>query len=638
MRTLLRVVVACALALCWGLNASAGDPKSSELKWAMPKRTYALFAARVENLKPPEPGKAQDQSGDMQMTPSAKPVHFYGYEISETGEFPMKTWGYMSMEEMIFQCAVHVPGKKVALGEKWARTWTPTGITGFGTGSTPIKSEYTLTSLVEENDEVIATITASHKCDAAKPDKSQSYSTFLEFRFDSVTRFNATKQQALSVEMELHAIRHDNYPTSSPPTNRRYFYDWKLNFAPKRIYDSTEDTVLRRDVITAINRGCEFLRKGQKDGLWTSYSTHKRGASALCLLALLMCGEPVTSEYVTKAFAAIAPLEFDDTYSVALSLMAYEARYITDEERRAFLEGKKLDDLKRDISAEDRKEMQRLLNWLAENQNKKNAFWWYSRKMMEQPPYDGKTEFYDFSNTQYALLGLGSAIRCGLKIPNGIIRRFGEEMLKAQEQSGPDIKRVVGGTPPKPRDDKGKTGTKEEREPRLTRATKTVKARGWAYSATAGVVPGRTTTSYGSMTCSGIACMLLAADIVNQMKPAQLREEFPNTQVQDFINKCAASAECGLAWLEVYFSVTHNPFSQGGWYYYYLYAVERAGVLGNSRYLGEHDWYNEGAAALVSLQDDSGKWETETDTAFALLFLKKGTVPMRKPVITGSDK
>ncbi len=638
MRTLLRFAVVAAFVLFCSMNANAGDPKSAELKWVMPKRTYALFAAKVENLKPPEPGKAQDPAGDMQMAPSAKPVHFYGYEISDIGEFNMKVWGYMSMEEMIFQCAVHVPAKKAVLGEKWTRSWTPTGITGFGTGSTPIKSEYTLSAIVEENEEIIATITASHKCETAKPDKAQSYSTFLEFKFDSVTKFNATKQQAASVAIELHATRHDNYPTINPPTNRKYFYDWKLTYAPDRLYDSTEDTALRRDVVTAINKGCEYLRKGQKDGLWISYSTHKRGASALCLLALLMCGEPATSECVTKAFTAIAPLGFDDTYSVSLSLMAYEAKYITDEERRAFLEGKKMDALKRDISDNDKKEMQRLLDWLAENQNKKNAFWWYSKKMMEEPPYNGSTEYYDFSNTQYALLGLGSAIRCGLKIPTGIIRRFGEEMMKAQEQSGPDIKRVVGGTPPKPREDKGKTGTREEREPRLTRATKTVKARGWAYAAAGGVIAGRTTSSYGSMTCSGIACMLLAADIVNQMKPAQLREEFPNTQVQDLINKCAASAESGLAWLEVYFTVTHNPMSAGGWYYYYLYAVERAGVLGNSRYLGEHDWYNEGASALVCLQADAGNWDTETDTAFALLFLKKGTVPMRKPVITGSEK
>jgi hypothetical protein len=48
-----------------------------------------------------------------------------------------------------------------------------------------------------------------------------------------------------------------------------------------------------------------------------------------------------------------------------------------------------------------------------------------------------------------------------------------------------------------------------------------------------------------------------------------------------------------------------------------------------------HDWYTEGASVRVSTQAERRSWGTMPDTCFALLFLKKGTVPPGKP-ITGS--
>ena len=78
------------------------------------------------------------------------------------------------------------------------------------------------------------------------------------------------------------------------------------------------------------------------------------------------------------------------------------------------------------------------------------------------------------------------------------------------------------------------------------------------------------------------------------------------------------------------YSLTHNPGGGMGWYHYYLYGVERAGVFTETRHLSGHDWYREGAAILVSTLQEGRAWGSVQNTAFALLFLKKATAPVSR--------
>ena len=74
-----------------------------------------------------------------------------------------------------------------------------------------------------------------------------------------------------------------------------------------------------------------------------------------------------------------------------------------------------------------------------------------------------------------------------------------------------------------------------------------------------------------------------------------------------------------LAWLGSTFTVHTNPASDdrsgGDWLFYYLYGVERVGRLTGERFLvnrngDKHDWYREGAAMFVRIQDQgSGSWQ-----------------------------
>jgi hypothetical protein len=100
--------------------------------------------------------------------------------------------------------------------------------------------------------------------------------------------------------------------------------------------------------------------------------------------------------------------------------------------------------------------------------------------------------------------------------------------------------------------------------------------------------------------------------------------------------------ERGLAWLGKHFSVARNP-NNSGWWLYYLYGLERVGRLSGRRFIGDHDWYREGAEVLVREQDKYvGYWRgtgsVETNpligTAFSLLFLAKG----RRPVVIAKSR
>jgi hypothetical protein len=67
---------------------------------------------------------------------------------------------------------------------------------------------------------------------------------------------------------------------------------------------------------------------------------------------------------------------------------------------------------------------------------------------------------------------------------------------------------------------------------------------------------------------------------------------------------------------------------------YYLYALERAGMLTGVEKIGSHDWYAEGAKYLLDHQRADGSWpggeeeEAVWNTCFAILFLKRSTRPL----------
>lgn len=151
----------------------------------------------------------------------------------------------------------------------------------------------------------------------------------------------------------------------------------------------------------------------------------------------------------------------------------------------------------------------------------------------------------------------------------------------------------------------------------------------WSYN-----MPDYPTGPSGSMTCAGIAAMIMAREKLNE---GDARVQ--NDQVMCCADRDDDAVVTGaMQWLTRHFSVSTNPGPGAVSVLYYLYGMERVGRLTNRRLIGDHDWYREGARELLKGRNPlTGSWvgagPGETDplvgTSLALMFLSKG----RRPVV-----
>lgn len=145
--------------------------------------------------------------------------------------------------------------------------------------------------------------------------------------------------------------------------------------------------------------------------------------------------------------------------------------------------------------------------------------------------------------------------------------------------------------------------------------------------------------SYGFGGNSGSGSMTVAGISVQVMTSAMLQED-KDLDADGNPECCAETKEDeslarALRWMANHFSVIRNP-GGGGWKYYYLYGLERAGRLSGRRFFGENDWYRSGARHLISVHNKrTGLWDPSgnatndiTASSFALLFLSKGLAPV----------
>ncbi len=136
--------------------------------------------------------------------------------------------------------------------------------------------------------------------------------------------------------------------------------------------------------------------------------------------------------------------------------------------------------------------------------------------------------------------------------------------------------------------------------------------------------------SYASMTACGVGSLIICRE---QMALAGVK---PVDGIDDAIEK-------GTAWLDQRFEAAENKGATEGQHLnYYLYGIERVGDLAGRKEFNGKDWYLRGATLLLERQDAEGKWVDATSfrphdvlgTTFALLFLKRATIP----VVTISEK
>lgn len=138
----------------------------------------------------------------------------------------------------------------------------------------------------------------------------------------------------------------------------------------------------------------------------------------------------------------------------------------------------------------------------------------------------------------------------------------------------------------------------------------------------------RTKTPWtAGMTAAGIACLLICKEQITNL--GETPPEWYDERIK-----------AGFHFLGRNLDFTRNKRGEGlnegvGYHYYHLYGIERVGALSGKHEIGGKAWYPRGAKWLVEQQQDTGAWIDATcmqpkdvlGTCFALLFLKKATMP-----------
>lgn len=379
----------------------------------------------------------------------------------------------------------------------------------------------------------------------------------------------------------------------------------------ERFINEHYDVEFRKRVNESIDRGVMWLRAQQQpDGAWASPHNkgYPMGPSALALLTLLKGGVLPKAPVICRAFQYLRRLPLKKTYSVGLLLMALDAKYgaardpfVVQEVDRYGRSARK-DPCLEHISKADLAWMRAGVKFLLDAQTA-DGVWRYPSKAA-----------FDLSNTQYALLGLKAAMRCGIKVPAGVWQSALTYLLDWQEAEGKEV--TLRGN--------------EVRGRYRIQWTEKARARGFRYAT-------RKDPVTGAMTTAGLASLIICQ--------GQL---WSSRRFRGALRlRTRVGIRDAIAWIQTYFTVVLNPIQPeegrtpdargAGNDFYYLYGLERASILGRVRHYGPYDWYDDGAELFMHDQFQDGHWTAPEDpvsTCFALLFLKRATSRMSVPVIT----
>jgi hypothetical protein len=177
----------------------------------------------------------------------------------------------------------------------------------------------------------------------------------------------------------------------------------------------------------------------------------------------------------------------------------------------------------------------------------------------------------DNSNTQYAMLGFAACMTAGIYPPADCFPLVEKWLTECQNDDG-----------------------------------------GWGYEHRNTPMHGGE-ASYGSMTAGAISSLSIILRFHHNKEPIK------DVRIQK-----------GLQWLGKNLTFDQNP-AKGGWHYYWIYSVERAGSFAGTQWFGDRPWYYEGATYLLDKQDGDGAWgEGNTgdkilNTCWAILFLKQAS-------------
>jgi len=384
------------------------------------------------------------------------------------------------------------------------------------------------------------------------------------------------------------------------------------------------DTVDPVKVSQAIQKGCDYLKTSASPGAHRGI----KNCNELIALTLIEGGVPVADPVVQKHLQEmlIAPLE--RTYNAVLTAMVLEAvhrvkyqdriwqcaQFLVDNQcpNGQWAYGEPTEAIKNvptggarpEVASGGAKGVKEPEFGLGGERLKPKVMRKMAVARTRQGPAGG-----DNSNSQYAALGLRACYDAGIKLPEDTILMAKKWWYDSQHSANEGGKKDAGvasgeisGTP-----------------------------KGWCYQDVYGVCKGG--PSYGSMTAGACGAIVI----------------YDYMQGKDW--KRNSAVKNGMAWLGANWSVTENKGpaevhegAPNAYVYYYLYAVERLGMLYDTGKIGGRFWYADGAKVLLEAQKPDGSWDASEpkqppwDTCFAILFLKRATRPLIATEAGGGKK
>jgi len=325
------------------------------------------------------------------------------------------------------------------------------------------------------------------------------------------------------------------------------------------------EAVTGRHVRAAILRAVAALKDEQQPAGTWPNYAQEGGVTALVTYALLEAGVAADDADLAKAVEYVRRLGHRSTYVVSLKVLALAA---ADPKRY-------------------RAEIQSAVDWLVEHQSATGA-WGYGTPppaamaeiriggALEQAKDEARLrqqyERPDASNSQFALLALAEADRVGARVPARTWQMADRHFRASQLPGG-----------------------------------------GWGYV----YHDPDPEEAYGSITAAVLAGLYLCHERLASTEPAETTADR------------LAVIERGIEWITQRFTLKENPNRALAWYYFWLYSLERLGVISGRRTFGDHDWFQEGTDLLVRGQRPDGRW---TDRLYydslCLLFLVKGYRPL----------
>ncbi|QDV16573.1 Prenyltransferase and squalene oxidase repeat protein [Gimesia panareensis] len=333
---------------------------------------------------------------------------------------------------------------------------------------------------------------------------------------------------------------------------------------------STLQAQTDQEVTASRLKGIEFLKsQQQEDGSW-EFEGHPVGITALCTLALLENGIPVSDPVIQKgrAFVVKESEKLNSTYDLALAILL----------------------LSRIGDREDKLLIRRFAARLIAGQSTTGG-WSYTCPLAAASSLNNPrgrlklgTSPGDNSCTQFAVLGLWTASRSNVNIDDsmsGVARRF----VETQNEDG--------GWP-------YKLATDDMKEP-----------------------------SRNSMTLAGLFCLTVArATKIRSLQEEQNKVEAAARGAEQKEGDTLVSDPIFAKGLEMAGKYAAGISASSA--RYFLWSTERVGVLLGLEKLGDTDWFSKGAAALIATQKEDGSWEDSrgklADTSFAILFLRKANL------------